>query len=138
MAKKLSHTIALHIRGARELHTISPRLFPVLALSAAATALIPYAGVFFSAQVLKELATAARAEVLWKWAGAGVLCTGFLAICKAMLHQRYQTLFDDVYGRKEILFCRKMFSLDYADMDKQETHDLRAQIQQNENWSNWG
>lgn len=138
MAKKLSHTIALHIRGARELHTISPRLFPVLALSAAATALIPYAGVFFSAQVLKELATAARADVLWKWAAAGVLCTGFLAVCKAMLHQRYQTLFDDVYGRKEILFCRKMFSLDYADMDKQETHDLRAQIQQNENWSNWG
>ena len=47
-------------------------------------------------------------------------------------------MFDDLYGRKEILFSRKMFSLDFADMDKQETHDLRAQIRQNENWSSWG
>ena len=31
-----------------------------------------------------------------------------------------------------------MFSLDFSALDKQENHDLRAQIQQNENWSSWG
>ena len=31
-----------------------------------------------------------------------------------------------------------MFSLDFSELDKQENHDLRAQIQQNENWSSWG
>ena len=37
-------------------------------------------------------------------------------------------MLDDLYGRKETLFCRKFFSMDYADVDKQETRDLRAQI----------
>ncbi len=32
----------------------------------------------------------------------------------------------------------KMFDLDYAELDKQENHDLRDQIRQNENWSGWG
>lgn len=31
-----------------------------------------------------------------------------------------------------------MFSLDFSELDKQENHDLRAQIQQNENWADWG
>ena len=47
-------------------------------------------------------------------------------------------MYDDLYGRKDILFSKKMFSLDYADMDKQETHDLRSQIKQSEMWSGWG
>ena len=48
------------------------------------------------------------------------------------------TLLNDLWGRKEILFIHKMFSLDFSELDKQENHDLRAQIQQNENWADWG
>ena len=138
MKVKTSQAVAATIRGAKELHKVSPKLFPVIILTAVASALIPYATVFFSARILKELTLLRRAEVLWKWVAAGVFTTGALAICKALLSQRFDTLCDDVWGRKEILFCRKMFSLDFADMDKQQTHDLRAQIQQAENWSGYG
>ena len=130
--------ITTTVRGVRELHKVSPKLFPVITLAAIVSALIPYATVFFSAQILKELALLRRTAVLWKWVAAGVFSTGALAICKALLSQRFDTLYDDVWGRKETLFCRKMFSLDFADMDKQQTHDLRAQIQQAENWSGYG
>ena len=135
---KLSHILAVHKRGVLELHKVSAALFPVITLCAFASALIPYVTVFFSAQILKELAILRRSDVLWKWVFSGVGCTGLLAIARAFAHQRYATLFEDIWGRKEILFCRKAFSLDFADVDKQENLDLRNQIIQNENWAGWG
>ena len=140
MEKKVSikHAVSLHVRAAKALHSISPRFFPILTLYCVAAAALPYVTVFFSAQLLKELALLRRASALRNWAIAGVLSTGLAAVLKAVLYQHKETLLDDLYGRKEILFARKMFSLDFADVDRQETHDLRAQISQNENWASWG
>lgn len=134
----LRHAIAMHLRGIKELHKVTPKFFPVLTLYCIFSAITPYITVFFSAQILKELAILRRADMLWKWVIASVLCVGATAIVKAMLLRRYGTLFNDLWGRKEILFIRKMFSLDFSELDKQENHDLRAQIQQHENWSSWG
>ena len=138
MKIKMSRILSVHKRGMQKLHKVTPHLFPVITCSAITSALIPYVTVFFSAQILKELALLRRSDVLWKWVIAGVAISGVLAIVSALLHQRYATLFADVWGRKEILFCRKAFSLDYADVDKQETLDLRNQIGQNEQWAGWG
>ena len=136
--KMFSDTFSLHLRGAKELHKISPKLFPVMIFHAVISGLLPYVTVFLSARILKELASSANENILWKWILACVLFTGILGILKAWLHQRFTTLFDDMWGRKEILYCRKTFSLDFADIDKQQTHDLRAQIKQNEQWGGWG
>ena len=130
--------LKLHHRGAKALHSVNPKYFGVCTLYSVVAAITPYVAVFFSAQILKELALLRRADVLWLWVAAGVICTGLCAILKAFLYQRNETLYDELYGRKEILFCHKMFSMDYADMDKQQTHDLREQIQQNEGWASWG
>ena len=134
----LGHALSAHLRAARLLHKVSPKFFLISTLYSVVAALTPYVTVFFSAQILKELALLRRAEVLWQWVIAGVLCTGAFAVLKAFLYQRNETLFDDLWGRKEIIFARKMFSMDYAELDKQENHDLRSQIWQNENWSGWG
>lgn len=134
----ICHAIASHWRGVKELHRITPRFFPVLTLYSIVNAVTPYVTVFFSAQILKELATARRAELLWKWVIASLLCVGVASALKAFLQRRYDTLLNDLWGRKEMLFIHKMFSLDFSELDKQENHDLRAQIQQNENWSGWG
>ena len=134
----MRNAVALHLRGIKELHKVSPKFFPLLTVYSIFSAITPYITVFFSAQILKELATMRREEILWQWVIAGVLCVGIAAIAKAMLYRRYNSLLNDLYGRKEILFIHKMFSLDFSELDKQENHDLRAQIQQNENWSSWG
>lgn len=135
---KMRHAAASHLRGVKELHKVSPRFFPVLTLWCIVSAVMPYVTVFFSAQILKELATLRRAAILWKWVAASVLCVGIVSVLKAVLQRRYDTLLNDLWGRKEILFIHKMFSLDYSELDRQENLDLRAQIQQNENWSSWG
>ena len=134
----MRNAIALQMRGIKELHTVSPKFFPLLTVYSIFSAITPYITVFFSAQILKELATLRREENLWQWVIAGVLCVGIAAIAKAMLYRRYNSLLNDLYGRKETLFIHKMFALDFSELDKQENHDLRAQIQQNENWSSWG
>ena len=140
MKEKVSmrHAVASHLRGIKELHKVSPKFFPILTLYCIVGAVTPYITVFFSAQILKELATLRRADILWKWVIASVICVGIASVLKAVLQRRYGTLFSDLWGRKEILFIHKMFSLDFSELDKQENHDLRAQIQQNENWSSWG
>ena len=134
----MRHTAAMHLRAVRELHQVTPSFFPVLTLYCIFDAVLPYVTVFFSARILTELAVLRRAEILWQWVFAGVVCTGLGAIAKAMLFRRYHSLLNDLYGRKEILFIHKMFELDYAELDKQENHDLREQIRQNENWASWG
>lgn len=129
---------AMHLRAIKELHSVTPRFFPVLTLYCLFGAITPYVTVFFSARILTELATLRRAEILWRWVLAGVLCVGLAAIGKALLYRRYNTLLEDLYGRKDMLFVNKMFRMDYSELDKQENHDLREQIKQNENWSSWG
>lgn len=134
----MSHAIEVHLRGIKELHKVSPKFFPVLTLHCIFRAITPYVTVFFSAKILKELATLRRAEILWKWVAAGILCVAVVSLGKALLQRRYHTLLNDLYGRKEILFIHKMFELDYSELDRQENHDLREQIRENENWSEWG
>lgn len=136
--RNMRHAVATHLRGIKELHNVSHRFFPVLTLYGILDAITPYITVFFSAQILKELATLHRADILWKWVIASVVCVGIASALKAAFHRRYNTLLNDLYGRKEIIFIRKMFSLDFSELDKQENHDLREQIRQNEQWSSWG
>ncbi len=134
----LRHAVAAHLRAVRVLHKVSPRFFSLRTFSSLFSAVSPYVTVFFSARILRELATLRRVDVLWRWVLAGVLCVGVVTALGAVLQRRYETLLSDLWGRKEILFIRKMFSLDFSELDKQENHDLRAQIRQNENWASWG
>ncbi len=138
----MKHTMREHfsmeLRAIKMLHGVSPKFFPIVTINNALAALLPYVTVFFSAKVLSELAAQRRPGVLWKWVILTALTTGILAILSAFFKEREETLLDDIWGRKEILFCKKAMSMDFADADKQETRDLRAQIAQNENWSGLG
>ena len=140
MKKKMnfSRVVSAHLRGMKELHKASHQLFPTLILCAVLKGIIPYVTVFFSAQILSELSEACRADILWKWVFASVAAVGILSALKAVVQRRYDALFDDFWGRKEILFCLKSFSMDYADIDNQTVRDKRTQLFQNANWAGWG
>ena len=136
--RTLRHAADLHLRAIRVLHKVCPQFFPILTLQCLFSAVAPYVTVFFSARVLNELAALRRVQILWNWVMAGVGCVGLVSVLSAVLQRRYATLYSDLRTKKEILFIQKMFSLDFSELDKQENHDLRAQIQQNENWYGWG
>ena len=81
----MRHAVAIHLRGIKELYKVSPKFFAVLTLHCIVNAVIPYITVFFSAQILKELASLRRDDILWKWVVASVLGVGIVTILKAVL-----------------------------------------------------
>ena len=130
MKKKMSfrHALSVHFRAAKALHgstTASSRQRRSTPLSSKSDS--AYVAMFtLKRRSWKELALLRRPDVLRNWVIAGVLCTGLCAVAKAVLFQRTETLLDDLYGRKGVIFCRKFFSMDYVDMDKQETRPAGA------------
>ena len=131
-------TLLLHARGIKELGKILPQLLPSLGCQAAAAALTPYVLIFFSARILNELSVARRPEEIWRWVIWTVAAGGMLSVLNALLTawKNVQTaLWWTVY---ETPFSRKMFSMDYADMDNPYTHERYAQIDQNLHWGGRG
>lgn len=138
MKHNFQYHLSREIRAIRMLHGVTPQFFPIVTLNAIVKAVLPYATVFLSAKILTELATLRRANVLWKWVVVTILATALLSVLRSFFMEREETLLNDIYGRKELLFSEKATSMDFADADKQEVRSLRAQISQNEQWGGLG
>lgn len=138
MKHNFQYHLSREIRAIRMLHGVTPQFFPIVTLNAIVKAVLPYATVFLSAKILTELATLRRANVLWKWVIVTILATALLSVLRSFFMEREETLLNDIYGRKELLFSEKAMSMDFADADRQEVRSLRAQIAQNEQWGGLG
>ena len=134
----LRETFALHRRAVGDMRRAAPGCFAPFILSAAVGAAAPYGVIWLSAQLINELSTLRRPEVLGKWALLIVAVTAATALLKAIL-ERWQNLRDELYDNQaQALYTEKFLGMDYGDCDKQETRDLFSQIQQNTNWGGWG
>ena len=138
MKRSFQYHLSREIRAIRMLHGVTPQFFPIVTLNAIVKAVLPYATVFLSARILTELATMRRPNILWKWVIVTIFVTALLSVLRSFFMEREETLLNDIYGRKELLFSEKAMSMDFADADKQEVRSLRAQIAQNENWGGLG
>ena len=134
----LREALRLHGRAFRDVRAYSAKALLVIALHAAAQALSPYATVVLSAQILDELAGGRRPEVLWPLVGLTVGSTALLAFLTGALQRQKEAAAGAYAAQKEQLFCKKLLSMDFADVDRPEVHDLLSQIRQNEIWDGWG
>ena len=98
----------------------------------------PYLTIWFSARIVSELAGAQDPQqllhlVLWQ-----LLSAAGLGLAGSLLNRwnRYEN--DYAIRLDDHILMEKMMKLDYADMDRQQVHDLLAQIRQNEEWSGYG
>ena len=138
MKRSFQYHLSREIRAIRMLHGVTPQFFPIVTLNAIVKAVLPYATVFLSARILTELATMRRPNILWKWVIVTIFVTALLSVLRSFFMEREETLLNDIYGRKELLFSEKAMSMDFADADRQEVRSLRAQISQNEQWGGLG
>ena len=131
-------TFAIHIRAMKDMRRAAPGCFVSFILCAMVNALSPYATIWLSAQLINELASLRRPEVLGKWVLWIVAVTAAIGLLKAAL-ERWKNVHEELYYKQyHILYAEKFLSMDYADCDKQETRDLFTQIQQSANWGGWG
>ena len=101
-------------------------------------ALMPYVTIWFSAQLVNELAGARRPEMLWRWTALTLGVSALLGLLKAGLMRWMNTLNSMHNPMKERLFLEKMLSMDFADADSQRVRQLRTKIRENEQWSGFG
>ena len=131
-------TFAIHWRAMKDMHRAAPGCFLPFILYSMAEALSPYAAIWLSAQLINELASLRRPEVLAKWAVLVVAVSAALELVKAAL-EHWRNVSGELFGeRYHALFTEKFLTMDYADCDKQATRDLFTQIEQSENWAGWG
>ncbi len=131
-------TLRLHWRAAREIEKYCPGVAPSGILYGMVKAISPYATIWFSAQFLNELAGPRRTDMLLQWM---LLTIGVTALMQLLTHLTgcwKQSMALKFGIRWYNIFTDKFFSMDFADMDKQETMDLYAQVYQSTNWAGWG
>ena len=131
-------TIAIHLRAAKDVNRVAPGFLFAAIIYSAVAALSSYATIWLSAQLINELASTRRPDVLGKWVVLIIAVTAAVGLIKAAL-ERWKSVKDDLFYRQyHILYADKFLSMDFADSDKQETRDLFTQIEQSANWGGWG
>lgn len=101
-------------------------------------ALSPFAAIWFSARLLSELSGACRPEKLALWA-ASAACTGLLIRLLTSTVKHWKNAAERTFWhRTEHLYAQKMQSMDYEDVENAKIHELRSQIDQNDNYNCFG
>ena len=134
----LRETWRVHWRAYKDIRHLCPGVFAATAAHSIAGAFSPYVTVFFSARIINEIAGSRRADVLLQLVLSALVSMTVMTLAAGLLLRWKNTMAEKYKYRWVHLFADKMLSLDFADVDNPKTHDLRSQIQQNENWAGWG
>ena len=137
----LRETLRIHWRAFQDVRRCcSAASFAVPALHAAFSALSPYVTVYFSAQIINELAGQRRAGVLWPLVALTLGISALLTFLTGALYRWREVLYAKYPFQENRLFTEKLLSMDFSQLDRTETHDLLAQIRQNwfrAQWEFW-
>lgn len=134
----LREALQRQIKAMRQIHRLDPQLFPALALDKLLTAILPYVLIYLSAQILNELAGPRRPDTLRFWVLLSVGLIALLGLLQAFFHEWANVRNELAHLHYRMTYFHKQWTMDFADMDRPALHDLRTQIQQNENWGSFG
>ena len=131
-------TLRATLRAYKIWNRYAPKLLTSTALYSVFSALSPYVPVYFSAQILNELAGARDPERLTTLALLTLSVTAALALVTALLRRWKEVCSSAKYQRNLFVQIDKMLSMDFQAADAPETHELLSQMWQNTNWSGYG
>lgn len=117
-----------------------PALFASTALYALLNAVIPYITLWFSAQILNELAGMRQRELLIQKIVTLLVVEAVLLLLKALAF-RWSNALSDGFCMKLYEWERhfdKLLSMDFRDVENPETHTLLNAVQQTSQWSSFG
>ena len=130
--------LRLNWRALRDTERYVPGRLPCGGLNAAVDALSPYVTVWLSARIINELAGLRRPEVLIRWVLWTIGTTAAIGVVRSFLKRWLRTLVTLHNPLKNRIFLEKFLDMDYANVDSQHIRDLKAQIEQFQNWQGWG
>lgn len=131
-------TLRATLRAYKIWNRYAPKLLTATALYSVFSALSPYVPVYFSAQILNELAGARNPERLTTLVLLTLSVTAALALVTALLRRWKEVCSSAKYQRDLFVQLDKMLSMDFQAADAPQTHELLSQIRQNTNWYGHG
>lgn len=102
------------------------------------TALTPYAGIYFSALIIDELAGSRNVRRLQILVFIILGSAALIALGSALLNKWKETQNAGLWFKLEHIFSEKLFDMDYSNLDKTGTAELLSIIRQNQNGGGWG
>lgn len=132
--------LRLNRRGYVLLYREQPALFVSMALYILLDTTLPYVMLYFSAQLLNELAGARRKELLLHKVWILLAVEAVVLLCKAVVF-RWQNILSDgmcIYFYDHKRHFDKLFSMDYSNMEDPQTQTLLTEIEQTAGWRNFG
>lgn len=117
-----------------------PAVFVSMALYALLSAALPYITLYFSAQILNELAGGRQREVLVRRIATLLVVEAVMLLAKAVVLRWKNALSDGfcVYLYDWKRQFDKLLSMDFADAEDTKTHELLNAIQQTSQWGAYG
>lgn len=134
----LTRALQINLRAFRLWYSRYPQMFASAAIYNAFIAMSPYVGIYLSARIVDELAGARDPGTLTRLVLCALVSAALLALAEAGLKRWREVQQAPYYYRRQKFYADKMLEMDFASLDDPETHRLRSQIRQNENWANWG
>ena len=131
-------TLRATLRAYKIWNRYAPKLLTSTALYSIFSALSPYVPVYFSAQILNELAGARDPDRLTTLVLLTLSVTAALALVTALLRRWKEVCSSAQYQRNLFVQIDKMLSMDFQAADAPQTHELLSQMRQNTNWYGHG
>lgn len=116
----------------------SPLVFVTTILSTLVISAAPYVTIYFTAQLINEIAGQTRTNILLRLAFQTLFASALLSLLGQALKRWKRTVYASLKYKEHGAFIRKFMDMDFCDADHPHTSDLYSQITQNENWSSWG
>ena len=104
----LKETFAVHVRAIKDMRSVAPGCFLPFVLYSIVKALAPYATIWLSAQLVNELASLRRPEVLGKWVIWIIAITASMGLLKAIL-ERWKNVNESLFMISTIFCMQKNF-----------------------------
>ena len=117
---------------------IDRRIFISTAACNIIKAISPYITIYFSAQLIGEIAGQHRPQELVRIAAIVLIATAIMGLISAALQRWKNAVHESIFyiNRKQQL--DKMLSMDFCDTDDMDVQNLLRHIQEGDNWSGWG
>ena len=136
--KSWKETIRLNRRGLSYFCRSCPQILLSQTLYGIWTALAPYVGIYFSAQVIQELAGQRDPQRLGFWVLLTLGSAAGIALVSALLKKWKETQDAGTWFQMERFLTEKILKTDYVNLDETENADLLYTIRQNKNTGGWG
>ncbi|MBO5253171.1 MAG: ABC transporter ATP-binding protein [Clostridia bacterium] len=131
-------TLQATVRAGKIWNRYSPNYILSIFLLAVVSAVTPYVSIYFSAQILNELAGERDPKRLRTLVILTVSVTAAMMLLTAILKRWKQVCGSAIWHRQWRITSDKLLSMDFAAADAAETHNLLSHMKQNDNFTSGG